>query len=178
MACRYTKPTASTTRSRASLYEYSADLTLWLAARVALIAFQSNTDCVTVARESKYENGPTDDGIVMVPKLVRPNSPRLILETVTYGDNSACGRSALNCSQRCPRAERISVFESSNPRFCFKPRSMASCRESGMTPGTSFVGTDPENEPPAGIPVEAAPCEPELGVVGVGAGVCARAIGE
>lgn len=55
---------------------------------------------------------------------------------------------------------------------------MASCSESGMTPGTSFVGTDPENELPAGVPVETAPGELEPGIVGVGAGVCARAIGE
>src|SRR3984957_17414647 len=95
----------------------------------------------------------------------------------TYGDTEACGKSSLNCSHRCPRAERMSVFESSSPRFCFKPRSMASCKDSGMTPGTSFVGTDPENELPAGDPVEAVLGELELGIVGRGAGVCARAIG-
>ena len=55
---------------------------------------------------------------------------------------------------------------------------MASCKDSGMTPGTSFVGTDPENELPAGDPVEAVPGELEPGIVGVGAGVCAREIGE
>ena len=72
----------------------------------------------------------------------------------------------------------MSVLDSSSPRFCFNPRSIASCRESGITPGTSFVGTDPENELPAGDPVEAVPGELELGIVGFGAGVCARAIGE
>src|SRR6202162_255674 len=103
----------------------------------------------------------------MAPRLVRPSSPRLIFDAATYGDNVACGKSALNCSQRCPRAERISVFESNSPRFCFKPRSMASCKESGTTPGTSFSATDPPNEPPCGVPGKAAPGELEPGAVGV-----------
>ena len=45
-----------------------------------------------------------------------------------------------------------------------------------MTPGIIFVGTDPENELAPGVPVDAAPAELEPGIVG--AGVCARAIGE
>jgi hypothetical protein len=54
---------------------------------------------------------------------------------------------------------------------------MASCKESGMTPGTSFAGTDPEKELPAGDPVETAPGELEPGIDGVAA-VCASVIGE
>jgi hypothetical protein len=45
-----------------------------------------------------------------------------------------------NCSQRCPRAVRISACETRSPRFCFNPRLMASCNESGMIPGTSLAG--------------------------------------
>src|ERR1700686_5008444 len=110
----------------------------------------------------------------MAPRLVRPNSFRLIFDAATYGDNVACGKSALNCSQRCPRAARISVFESSAPRFCFSPRSMASCKERGITPGTAFPGTDPENELPS-----SAPGKPVLGELEpAGNGVCPGAVGE
>jgi hypothetical protein len=41
--------------------------------------------------------------------------------------------------------QALSARERSRPRFCFKPRSMASCSESGITPGTTFVGTLPAN---------------------------------
>jgi hypothetical protein len=68
----------------------------------------------------------------------------------------------------------MSVFESNSPRFCFKPRSMASCKESGRTPGTGFPGTDPANELPSSVPGKAAPGELEPGAVGV----CAGALGE
>jgi hypothetical protein len=43
-------------------------------------------------------------------------------------------------------------------------------------PGTGFVGTDPANELPPGVPGEAAPGE--LGPGAVGTGVCASVIGE
>jgi hypothetical protein len=39
----------------------------------------------------------------------------------------------------------MSALESSTPRFCFNPRSMASRKESDKTPGISFAGTLPEN---------------------------------
>src|ERR1700722_2677137 len=77
--------------------------------------------------------------------LVNPSSARLISDWATYGAATTCGNSALNCSQRCPRAERTSALESSSPRFCFSPRSMASCSESGITSGTSLAGTLLEN---------------------------------
>jgi hypothetical protein len=51
---------------------------------------------------------------------------------------------------------------------------MASCNDRGITPGTSFSGTDPENEPPWGVPGTAAPGELEPGAVGV----CARGFGD
>src|ERR1700681_3444001 len=106
--------------------------------------------------------------LVAPGRLVRPSSPRLIFDAATYGENVACGNSALNCSQRCPRAARMSVFESSSPRFCFKPRSMASCRESGIAPGADFPGTDPANELPPGTPGKATPCAFEPVAVEVG----------
>ena len=34
--------------------------------------------------------------------------------------------------------------ESKRPRFCFKPRSIASCKERGRIPGINFVGVLPE----------------------------------
>jgi hypothetical protein len=55
---------------------------------------------------------------------------------------------------------------------------MASCKESGMTPGTNFAGTDPVNGLPPGVPGKAAPDELESGVVEVDDGVCGDAIGE
>ncbi len=87
----------------------------------------------------------------------------------TAGDAVTCGSRALNCSQRWPRAERISAFERSAPRFCFNPRSMASRKESGRTPGTAFVGTLPAN----GL----TPCVPGMAWPGVSnsvVSVCAR----
>src|ERR1700688_1111995 len=114
----------------------------------------------------------------MAPRLVRPNSFRLIFEAATYGDNDACGKSALNCSQRCPRAERMSVFDSNSPRFCFNPRSMASCKDSEMTPGTDFAGTDPVKALPPRVPGKAPPDELASGVFEVDDGVCADALGE
>ena len=100
IACKYVYPTASTTKSRASLNVYSADFTLAEAARVALIDFQSNNFCDTAARASKYENGPTADGTLIPPKLSNPNSDRFVLESATKGDAVTCGNNALNCSQR------------------------------------------------------------------------------
>ena len=80
-----------------------------------------------------------------------------------------CGRSALNCTQRCPRAERMSALDSSAPKFCFNPRSMASRNDSGKTPGTSLAGTLPENGLTPSVPGMASP-----GVLGLGV-VCACA---
>ena len=52
------------------------------------------------------------------------------------------GRSIAASAGRAPCGHLRS--ESSRPRFCFSPRSMASCNESCRTPGTSFAGTLPE----------------------------------
>src|SRR5580704_13197530 len=79
------------------------------------------------------------------PTLVRPSWARLILEAAMEGVAVAWGSRALSSCQRCPRAERTSASERSSPRLCFNPRSMASCSESGMTPGTTLVGTLPAN---------------------------------
>jgi len=98
-------------------------------------------------------------------RLVKPSSARLISEAATYGATVAWGRRALNCSQRCPLAERMSVFESSSPRFCFNPRSMASRNESDITAGTSLAGTLPANE--------LTPCVPGMVCPGMeGGAVC------
>src|SRR6516165_9927301 len=76
---------------------------------------------------------------------VKPSSARLICETSTLGAAVTCGRGALNCSHRRPRAERMSALESSAPRFCFNPRLIASCSERGKTHGTRLAGLLPEN---------------------------------
>lgn len=76
-----------------------------------------------------------------------PSSARLICETLIEGPAVTCGRSELNCSHRCPRADRMSAFESSTPRFCFKPRSVASCNEIRRTPGTGSEATLPAKGP-------------------------------
>ena len=106
-----------------------------------------------------------DSGIVIPLKPVRPSSERLISVAARYGAAFTWGSSALNCSQRCPRAERMSALESSSPRFCFNPRSMASSRESGKTPRMSFAGTLPENGLTPRVPGMAWPGVLELDVV-------------
>src|SRR5579862_4412188 len=88
-----------------------------------------------------------------------PSCARLIFEASTAGAAVTCGRRELNCSHRCPRAERMSASERSTPRFCFKPRSIASRSDSCTTPGTGFAGTLPAN----GL----TPCVPGIGWPGV-----------
>ena len=127
---------------------------------------------VTAARASKYENGPTEAGRQTPPKLVSPSSARLILEASIKGAAVTWGNSALNCSHRCPRAARTSACESSSPRFCLNPRLIASCNESGITPGTSFSGTLPANVLTAPVPGMAWPGLLEPGTDSV----CARDI--
>ena len=75
--------------------------------------------------------------------LVNPSSPRLTLDSDTYGVAVTCGSRALNCCQRCPPAELMSELESNRPRFCLRPRSMAFCIDNCIVPGTSFVETLP-----------------------------------
>ena len=57
---------------------------------------------------------------------------------------SHCGSSALNFCHRVAARRLTSSLDSNAPRFCFKPRSSASCSEIGRTPGTNFPGTLPE----------------------------------
>src|SRR5579859_1596546 len=109
IACKYAKPTDRTTRSRASLYEYSADSTFWPAARNRFTDCQSKMDWLAFRRASSYENGPTIVGMVTPGKLnLNPNSARFTCETAKYGAAETCGRRALSCCQRRPRAARVS----------------------------------------------------------------------
>src|ERR1700739_203832 len=59
----------------------------------------------------------------------------------------------------------MSAFESNTPRFCFNPRSIASCKESGSTPGTSFEGALPANGLTPSVPGMASPGALEPGAV-------------
>src|ERR1700745_1971475 len=76
--------------------------------------------------------------------LPNPTCARLTFDSATYGAAVTCGNKALSACQRCPRAARVSVLDSSSPKLCFRPRLMASCNDRGMRPDTSLAGTLPE----------------------------------
>ena len=94
---------------RARLCKCIRRISILAGARVASDRFpveQGLSHSSRARQNRKRANGRRDRA---PPKLLRPSSPRLISDSATYGSAFTCGKSALSCCQRCPRAERISA---------------------------------------------------------------------